>query len=88
MMTTMAAMLGRSAAALGKGVGSELRPPAWETCDHRRSDPEAMRSTLFHGRRVVYLYFDRLQHWWYRIRKRGPQEFDPLGGGEWGGNGR
>jgi len=27
---------------------------------------------------VVYLYFDRLQHWWYRFRNRQPQALEPL----------
>jgi multidrug efflux pump len=85
MMTTMAAMLGALPLALGKGVGSELRRPLGIAIIGGLILSQAL--TLF-TTPVVYLYFDRLQHWWYRIRKRGPQEFDPLEAENGAGNGR
>ena len=85
MITTMAAMLGALPLALGKGVGSELRRPLGIAIIGGLILSQAL--TLF-TTPVVYLYFDRLQHWWYRIRKRGPQEFDPLEAENGAGNGR
>jgi multidrug efflux pump len=76
MMTTMAAMLGALPLALGKGVGSELRRPLGIAIIGGLILSQAL--TLF-TTPVVYLYFDRLQHWWYRIRKRRPQELEPFG---------
>ncbi|HXK05232.1 MAG TPA: efflux RND transporter permease subunit, partial [Verrucomicrobiae bacterium] len=31
---------------------------------------------------VVYLYFDRIQHWWYRIRGVAPEAAGPPVGSE------
>jgi len=73
MMTTMAAMLGALPLALGTGVGSELRRPLGITIIGGLLVSQAL--TLY-TTPVVYLYFDRLQHWWYRVRRREPA---PLG---------
>ena len=67
MMTTMAAMLGAVPLAVGTGVGSELRRPLGITIIGGLILSQAL--TLF-TTPVVYLYFDRLQHWWERVRAR------------------
>ncbi len=82
LMTTMAAMLGALPLALGRGVGSEFRRPLGITIIGGLIVSQAL--TLY-TTPVVYLYFDRLQHWWYRFRNRQPQAFEPLssdGGGD------
>jgi len=73
MMTTMAAMLGATPLAFGTGVGSELRRPLGITIIGGLLLSQAL--TLF-TTAVVYLYFDRLQHWWNRVRRR---ETYPIG---------
>jgi len=73
LMTTMAAMLGALPLALGTGTGSELRRPLGITIIGGLLVSQAL--TLY-TTPVVYLYFDRLQHWWYRLRRR---EVRPLG---------
>jgi multidrug efflux pump subunit AcrB len=73
LMTTMAAMLGALPLALGNGVGSELRRPLGITIIGGLAVSQLL--TLY-TTPVVYLYFDRLQHWWYRLRHKEP----PLGG--------
>ena len=73
MMTTMAAMLGATPLAFGTGVGSELRRPLGITIIGGLLLSQAL--TLF-TTPVVYLYFDRLQHWWNRVRRR---ETYPIG---------
>jgi len=75
LMTTMAAMLGALPLALGRGVGSELRRPLGITIIGGLIVSQAL--TLY-TTPVVYLYFDRLQHWWYRFRNRQPQVLEPL----------
>jgi multidrug efflux pump len=70
MMTTMAAMLGAVPLAFGTGVGSELRRPLGITIIGGLLLSQAL--TLF-TTPVVYLYFDRLQHWWNRVRGREAQ---------------
>ena len=70
MMTTMAAMLGAVPLAFGTGVGSELRRPLGITIIGGLVLSQAL--TLF-TTPVVYLYFDRLQHWWNRVRGREAQ---------------
>ena len=65
LMTTFAAMLGALPLALGRGTGSELRRPLGITIIGGLIVSQAL--TLF-TTPVVYLYFDRLQHWWYRLR--------------------
>ncbi|MGA8577562.1 MAG: efflux RND transporter permease subunit, partial [Bryobacteraceae bacterium] len=72
-MTTMAAMLGATPLAFGTGVGSELRRPLGITIIGGLLLSQAL--TLF-TTPVVYLYFDRLQHWWNRVRRR---ETYPIG---------
>jgi multidrug efflux pump len=67
LMTTMAAMLGAVPLAFGTGVGSELRRPLGITIIGGLLLSQAL--TLF-TTPVVYLYFDRFQHWWNRVRGR------------------
>ncbi len=76
MMTTMAAMLGAVPLALGTGTGSELRRPLGITIIGGLLFSQAL--TLY-TTPVVYLYFDRLQHWWNRVRGRGEQRLEPAG---------
>jgi multidrug efflux pump len=76
LMTTMAAMLGALPLALGKGTGSELRRPLGITIIGGLLVSQLL--TLY-TTPVVYLYFDRLQHWWYRVRHKEPPEAHPLG---------
>ena len=64
-MTTMAAMLGALPLALGTGTGSELRRPLGITIIGGLIVSQLL--TLY-TTPVVYLYFDRLQHWWERAR--------------------
>jgi len=66
LMTTMAAMLGALPLALGTGTGSELRRPLGIAIIGGLIVSQML--TLF-TTPVVYLYFDRLQHW--RERRRG-----------------
>jgi multidrug efflux pump len=75
LMTTMAAMLGALPLALGHGVGSELRRPLGITIIGGLIVSQIL--TLY-TTPVVYLYFDRLQHWWYRVRHGHAEEFQPL----------
>jgi multidrug efflux pump len=77
MMTTMAAMLGAVPLAFGTGTGSELRRPLGITIIGGLIVSQML--TLF-TTPVVYLYFDRLQHFWSRIRagRRGRRS-EPLG---------
>jgi multidrug efflux pump len=65
LMTSFAAMLGALPLALGQGMGSELRRPLGITIIGGLLMSQAL--TLF-TTPVVYLYFDRLQHWWARVR--------------------
>jgi multidrug efflux pump len=65
LMTTMAAMLGALPLALGTGTGSELRRPLGITIIGGLLVSQLL--TLY-TTPVVYLYFDRLQHWWVRVR--------------------
>jgi multidrug efflux pump len=74
-MTTMAALLGALPLAVGSGVGSELRRPLGITIIGGLIVSQAL--TLY-TTPVVYLYFDRLQHWWERAR-RGREPLEPLG---------
>jgi len=66
LMTTMAALMGALPLALGTGVGSELRRPLGITIIGGLIVSQAL--TLY-TTPVVYLYFDRLQHWWTHIWK-------------------
>ena len=75
LMTTMAALLGALPLALGTGTGSELRRPLGITIIGGLIVSQVL--TLF-TTPVVYLYFDRMQHWWARGHaSRQPAE--PLG---------
>jgi len=65
LMTTMAAMLGALPLALGHGTGSELRRPLGVTIIGGLIVSQML--TLY-TTPVVYLYFDRLRHWWERVR--------------------
>jgi len=76
LMTTMAAMLGALPLALGNGVGSELRRPLGITIIGGLLVSQLL--TLY-TTPVVYLYFDRLQHWWYRVRHKEAPQAHPLG---------
>ena len=67
LMTTFAAMLGALPLAFGTGTGSELRRPLGITIIGGLLMSQAL--TLF-TTPVVYLYFDRLQHWWERCARR------------------
>jgi multidrug efflux pump len=74
LMTTMAAMLGALPLALGKGVGHELRQPLGITIIGGLLLSQLL--TLY-TTPVVYLYFDRLQHWWERRGRRARRQLAP-----------
>jgi multidrug efflux pump len=77
LMTTMAAMLGAVPLAFGTGTGSELRRPLGITIIGGLIVSQML--TLF-TTPVVYLYFDRLQHFWSRVRaRRRTRRAAPLG---------
>ncbi len=76
MMTTMAALLGALPLALGHGTGSELRRPLGITIIGGLIVSQSQ--TLF-TTPVVYLYFDRLQHFLSRLRKRKLAGREPVG---------
>ncbi|MGD0308820.1 MAG: multidrug efflux RND transporter permease subunit [Acidobacteriota bacterium] len=75
-MTTMAAMLGAVPLALLRGTGSELRRPLGITIIGGLIVSQAL--TLF-TTPVIYLYFDRLQNWWARVRTSRREPVEPLG---------
>jgi multidrug efflux pump len=64
-MTTMAAMLGGLPLAIGLGTGSELRRPLGIAIVGGLLFSQAL--TLY-TTPVVYLYLDRFQLWWRRVR--------------------
>jgi multidrug efflux pump len=76
LMTTMAAMFGALPLALSHTMGAELRRPLGITIIGGLLVSQLL--TLY-TTPVVYLYFDRLQHWWRRLRNTEPQ-FEPTGG--------
>ncbi len=77
LMTTMAAMLGAVPLAFGSGTGAELRRPLGITIIGGLIFSQML--TLF-TTPVVYLYFDRLQHFWSRLRmRRRTRRSEPLG---------
>jgi multidrug efflux pump len=73
-MTTMAAMLGGLPLAIGLGTGSELRRPLGIAIVGGLVFSQAL--TLY-TTPVVYLYFDRFQIWWQRVRGRQPKRPGP-----------
>jgi multidrug efflux pump len=79
LMTTMAAMLGALPLALGTGTGSELRRPLGITIIGGLIVSQVL--TLY-TTPVVYLYFDRIQQWWYRVRGIDPESAAPPIGAE------
>ncbi len=70
MMTTMAAMFGGLPLAIGMGVGSELRKPLGITIVGGLLVSQAL--TLF-TTPVVYLFFDKLQWHFMKLRKIGSE---------------
>ncbi len=75
MMTTTAAMLGGLPLALGTGSGSELRRPLGIAIVGGLLVSQAL--TLF-TTPVVYLVFDRLQTWVWKLRGK-PRRVQPVG---------
>jgi multidrug efflux pump len=79
LMTTMAAMLGALPLALGTGTGSEFRRPLGIAIIGGLIVSQLL--TLY-TTPVVYLYFDRIQHWWWeRVRMGRREEAEPRGFG-------
>ncbi|MGH9613567.1 MAG: efflux RND transporter permease subunit, partial [Bryobacteraceae bacterium] len=76
LMTTMSALLGATPLALNHGMGAELRRPLGITIIGGLLVSQML--TLY-TTPVVYLYFDRLQHWWERVRGRNRAPTGPLG---------
>jgi len=77
LMTTMAAMLGALPLALGTGTGSEFRRPLGIAIIGGLIVSQLL--TLY-TTPVVYLYFDRIQHWWWeRLRIRRHEEAGAMG---------
>ena len=66
-MTTMAALLGAVPMMLGTGVGSEIRQPLGYAIVGGLAVSQIL--TLY-TTPVVYIYFDRLQSWITRGRKK------------------
>ena len=78
MMTTMAAIFGATPLAFGTGTGSEFRRPLGIAIIGGLLVSQLL--TLY-TTPVVYLYFDRFQHWWNRIRGREAAGAEPLPSG-------
>jgi multidrug efflux pump len=70
LMTTMAAMLGAVPLAIGTGTGSEMRRPLGIAIIGGLIVSQLL--TLY-TTPVVYLYFDRIQNWWFRVRGLDPE---------------
>ena len=66
-MTTMAALLGAVPMMLGTGVGSEIRQPLGYAIVGGLAVSQIL--TLY-TTPVIYIYFDRLQSWITRGRKK------------------
>jgi Cu/Ag efflux pump CusA len=69
-------MLGAVPLAIGTGTGAELRRPLGITIIGGLIVSQAL--TLY-TTPVVYLYFDRFQHWWSGIRNRRRTVIEPAG---------
>ncbi|HET9180284.1 MAG TPA: multidrug efflux RND transporter permease subunit [Terriglobia bacterium] len=78
MMTTMAAIFGATPLAFGTGTGSEFRRPLGIAIIGGLILSQLL--TLY-TTPVVYLYFDRLQHWWNRVRGREAAGPEPVPSG-------
>jgi multidrug efflux pump subunit AcrB len=78
-MTTMAALLGGLPLAVGGGTGSELRRPLGIAIVGGLIFSQML--TLY-TTPVVYLYLDRLQLWWERVRGRESRAVSPISAGE------
>jgi multidrug efflux pump subunit AcrB len=66
-MTTMAALLGAVPMMLGTGVGSEIRQPLGYAIVGGLAVSQVL--TLY-TTPVIYIYFDQLQNWIMRGRKK------------------
>ena len=75
LMTTMAALLGALPLALATGIGFELRRPLGIAIIGGLILSQAL--TLF-TTPVVYLYFDRFQHWWTQVHFRSRRPPEPV----------
>ncbi len=75
LMTTMAALLGALPLALATGIGSELRRPLGIAIIGGLILSQML--TLY-TTPVVYLYFDRFQHWWTSRHAGARQPAEPL----------
>jgi multidrug efflux pump subunit AcrB len=67
LMTTMAALLGAVPMMLGTGVGSEIRQPLGYAIVGGLAVSQIL--TLY-TTPVIYIYFDKLQSWMMRGRKK------------------
>ena len=76
-MTTMSAILGAMPLVLRRGTGSELRRPLGIAIVGGLILSQAL--TLY-TTPVVYLYVDRVSHWWARIHGREPRQALPTMG--------
>src|SRR5260370_10415154 len=77
MMTTMAALLGGLPLAIGLGTGSELRRPLGIAIV---GGLIVIQLLTLHTTPLIYLYLDRFQIWWQRVRGRQPKPPGPAAG--------